>query len=91
MDNPKTYIISGAGSGIGRSIAAQLAQEGHQIILVGRNLDHLNQTKELLKGQNHIVLNFDIATKEANISAAKSIASLSPSLKKIDSFVFKYA
>lgn len=76
MDNHKTYIISGAGSGIGRSIAIQLSKEGHQIILVGRDIHKLNETKGLLVGQNHILLNFDVSSKEANTSAAKTISVL---------------
>ena len=77
MENQKTYIISGAGSGIGRAIAIQLAKEEHQIVLVGRNLANLNETKSLLKGNNHIIQNFDVSDKKQSVLAAKSIADLS--------------
>ncbi|MFI5159536.1 MAG: SDR family NAD(P)-dependent oxidoreductase [Sphingobacteriales bacterium] len=32
----KTYLISGAGSGIGRAIAQKLSSEGHDCLLLGR-------------------------------------------------------
>jgi len=76
MENQKTYIISGAGSGIGRSISIQLAKEGHQIVLVGRNLSNLNETKSLLNGNNHFIQNFDVSSKEQSVFAAKSIGDL---------------
>ena len=42
-------VISGAGSGIGRSIAQTLAERGYSLILLGRNLENLESTKNLLK------------------------------------------
>ena len=47
----RRYIISGAGSGIGRAIAIKLASEGAGIILAGRNLEKLEEYKEALKYQ----------------------------------------
>ena len=41
--------VTGAGSGIGRSIAEVLAERGYSLILLGRNLDNLQSTKVLLK------------------------------------------
>ena len=41
--------LTGAGSGIGRSIAKVLAERGYCLILLGRNLDNLQSTKVLLK------------------------------------------
>ena len=41
--------VTGAGSGIGRSIAKVLAERGYCLILLGRNLDNLQSTKGLLK------------------------------------------
>lgn len=58
------YIISGAGSGIGRAIAIKLANQGAGIILVGRNADKLEETHKLLAEGNHLVVTTDIRLKE---------------------------
>ncbi|HEY0896060.1 MAG TPA: SDR family oxidoreductase [Sphingobacteriaceae bacterium] len=50
----RTYVITGAGSGIGRAITKQLANEGHRCILVGRNKKHLQETLSGLEGTHHI-------------------------------------
>lgn len=51
----KTYLISGAGSGIGKAIAERLSSEGHRCILLGRNADNLQQTLETLEGDHAII------------------------------------
>jgi NAD(P)-dependent dehydrogenase (short-subunit alcohol dehydrogenase family) len=55
-----TYLITGAGSGIGRAIAQNLASAGHQCILLGRNQPSLNETLNSLKGNGHKVLTADL-------------------------------
>ena len=42
----KTAIVTGGGTGIGRSIALNLAQEGCNLILTGLGIDDLNNVKE---------------------------------------------
>ncbi len=72
----KTYIISGAGSGIGKAMAIQLANEGNQIILLGRNQKRLSEVKSALSGENHIVLAADISDKKSVLIAAKEIENI---------------
>ncbi len=55
-----TYLISGAGSGIGRSAAQNLAASGHQCILLGRTAETLSQTLNTLTGKGHRVLEADV-------------------------------
>lgn len=55
----RTYVITGAGSGIGRAITKQLANEGHSCILIGRNKSALKQTMTGLEG-DHQILTADI-------------------------------
>lgn len=43
MDSLKTVLITGASEGIGRSFAETFAKKGHQLILVARNQEKLNQ------------------------------------------------
>jgi len=45
----KLVLITGAGTGIGRSIAETLAIQGYALILCGRNLDKLEETKANLQ------------------------------------------
>ena len=55
----KTYLISGAGSGIGLAMAQKLAAGGDTCILLGRNLEKLQQAVSQLPG-NHAVFQADV-------------------------------
>jgi NAD(P)-dependent dehydrogenase (short-subunit alcohol dehydrogenase family) len=54
-------ILTGAGSGIGRCIALQLALARFRTVLVGRNRANLEETRLLLGGTPSLVLPADIA------------------------------
>ena len=60
----KTYLISGAGSGIGRAIAQKLSSDGHRCILLGRNATNLEQTLKTLPGDDHLIILADIRDKQ---------------------------
>ena len=49
-----TACITGASSGIGRSLAEQLAARGWSLILVARNQEKLNEIAEKLSSENSI-------------------------------------
>ena len=58
MHNPfsligKTILVTGASSGIGRSIAIECSKMGANIILSGRNLERLQETLLLLQEGQH--------------------------------------
>ncbi|CAM3884585.1 SDR family NAD(P)-dependent oxidoreductase [Mucilaginibacter galii] len=55
-----TYLITGAGSGIGRAMAQNLALAGHQCILLGRSQASLNETLESLQGKGHKIIVADV-------------------------------
>lgn len=59
----KTYLISGAGSGIGMAMARKLAANGDTCILLGRNLEKLQKVADQLPGK-HPVFAADIRQKE---------------------------
>lgn len=49
---PQVAIVTGAGSGIGRHVALQLAAAGASIALVGRNLPRLHETFESIAAKH---------------------------------------
>ena len=56
----KVALITGAGSGIGRALALQLAEEGCNLALLDWNNETLEETKHLLNKKiflsQHIIL-----------------------------------
>jgi NAD(P)-dependent dehydrogenase (short-subunit alcohol dehydrogenase family) len=54
------YLITGAGSGIGKAIATVLSQQGHTCFLMGRNESKLKDTLLQLAKGNHQLLLADI-------------------------------
>ena len=67
----KVALITGAGSGIGRALAEQLADEGCNLALVDWNEKTLNETKALLKNNN-----VSISTHAFDISDRDKVAEL---------------
>ena len=56
----KIILITGASSGIGRSIAIECSKLGAKLIILGRNKERLNETLSLLNGDNHSVKSTDL-------------------------------
>jgi len=48
----KVIIVTGAGSGIGRSLALMLSQGGWRVVLVGRRTSALEETAQLIEGSS---------------------------------------
>lgn len=60
----KTILITGASSGIGRSIAVECSKMGARIIIIGRNSERLSETYNMLLGNEHIQIVADIDKQE---------------------------
>lgn len=56
----KTVLVTGASSGIGRSIAVTCSKMGATVFLNGRNMDRLNETLKELQGDGHRLVPGDI-------------------------------
>ena len=60
-----SYLITGAGSGIGRAITILLAINGHTCFLLGRNKNNLKETLALLPDNKHQIFLADITDETA--------------------------
>ncbi len=59
------YLITGAGSGIGRAIAIEIANHENNCYLLGRNEKNLIETLSLLKDGNHKIFVADVASSSS--------------------------
>jgi NAD(P)-dependent dehydrogenase (short-subunit alcohol dehydrogenase family) len=72
----KTYLISGAGSGIGRAIALKLSQLSNQnrLVLLGRSSRKLEETKDLLSNsKEHLLVPLDTTDRQELSRSFKEI------------------
>lgn len=60
----KTILVTGASSGIGRSIAIETSKMGARIVITGRNTQRLEDTFCNLIGTDHIQKTADLTIKE---------------------------
>jgi NAD(P)-dependent dehydrogenase (short-subunit alcohol dehydrogenase family) len=60
----KLILITGASSGIGRSIAIECSIAGARLIITGRNIDRLNETKAMLTNGSHSIIQADLNIEE---------------------------
>ncbi|MEM5787755.1 MAG: SDR family oxidoreductase [Syntrophobacteraceae bacterium] len=68
----KRALITGAGRGLGRSIALCLAEEGVRICGVSRNIDNLNSLVDKL-GDGHLALSYDLMEESAPAAMVKEM------------------
>ena len=71
----KSAVITGAGSGVGRAIALQLAQQGWRIAHIGRRAEPLRETAKLsgLPAENFIIAPCDIGSSSAVAEMGKRV------------------
>jgi serine 3-dehydrogenase (NADP+) len=62
----QTALVVGASSGIGRETAILLAREGVRVMAAARRLDRLQQLRDQMTGEDHVV---EIATVDAASAA----------------------
>jgi len=62
----KTVLVTGASSGIGRATAILLSQLGGRVVLAGRRVDALEETRALMEApESHLVEAFDLGEMDA--------------------------
>lgn len=74
----KYIVVTGAGSGLGRAIAIQLANEGAYLALLGRTLSNLEETSRLITGVPPVLLPTDLCHAKNIESSCKAIKELFP-------------
>lgn len=80
----KKYIVTGASSGIGRSTAIQLSQQGASVVLIGRNKERLQQTIDLMDDGLHQIIAADLGQIEDMTKLFNTIVSDG---KKVDGLI----
>ena len=78
---PKVIWITGASSGLGRSLALQLAGQGNRVIASARNQAELDKLAEL--DANIVPLPCDITDEQAMASLGPLIEEISPRLDQV--------
>jgi len=59
----KTILVTGASSGIGKSIAIECSKMGAIIVLNARNEERLRETISQMEGKNHLIVTADLNNK----------------------------
>lgn len=60
----KTILVTGASSGIGRSVAVECSKMGGRVVLTGRDPGHLHETFRMLEGEGHCEFVADLSSLE---------------------------
>lgn len=70
----KVVMVTGASSGIGSQVAIWLSQQGARVVLVARNQERLEITRQQLHGEGHGVEPFDLLESSAVGGWMKNLA-----------------
>lgn len=65
MSQSKVAIVTGAGSGVGRSTAVALGRAGFSVALAGRRADRLQETSELSGKAQTLVVPADVTSEDS--------------------------
>ncbi len=81
----KIALVTGATSGIGRAVAARLAQEGYDLIVTGRRGQKLEETRQSLSGRAKVLpLVFDVRSLQ---EVERNLGNLPDEWKNVDVLV----
>ena len=59
----RIVVITGAGSGLGASLAKKYAEDGYHVCLLGRTEDKLERTTKDLPNKDHSIYSVDVSSK----------------------------
>lgn len=71
----KTIIVTGASSGIGQQVAITCSKMGAKVVLIGRSVERLEETKAQLIGDAHLSVSYDLTDLEHQNELVSNIVS----------------
>ena len=71
----KTIVVTGASSGIGRQVAISCSHMGANVVLIGRNVERLEETMKQMEGDGHLQISFDLTDLDDHKSIVADIVS----------------
>ncbi|MCW5777555.1 MAG: SDR family oxidoreductase [Phycisphaeraceae bacterium] len=80
-------LVTGAGSGIGRAIAVQLAARGYRLLLVGRRTAALEETGTMLSGERGIAWRAHSADVGEAAACARAVDAAVSAFGRLDALV----
>lgn len=72
----KRVLVTGASSGIGKSIAVECSRLGAQVVLTGRNEDRLKCTLSELDGDGHSMVSADLTDADQQVALVERVGLL---------------
>ncbi|MFI5202924.1 MAG: SDR family NAD(P)-dependent oxidoreductase [Flavobacteriales bacterium] len=72
----KTFLVTGASSGIGRSTAQEISRMGGKVILSARNESALKETLSSLTGSGHSIISADLLNEKENTTLATTCSTI---------------
>jgi 3-oxoacyl-[acyl-carrier protein] reductase len=69
----RTAVVSGGGTGIGAAVAAQLVNDGVEVLLVGRRADRLESTAQLLRSESESAVVHTVVADLSEPSGAEAV------------------
>ena len=69
----KSILVTGASSGIGRAIAIACAAKGMNVVLNGRNVARLEETRAQMCGDEHIIIPADLTDEAQRRALAEQV------------------
>ncbi|GHV47975.1 3-oxoacyl-ACP reductase [Bacteroidia bacterium] len=72
----KTVLVTGASSGIGRTVAIECSKMGATVVLTARNEERLQQTLSQLEGDGHAIIVADLTDKNDRLRLVEQLPKL---------------
>src|SRR6201994_5077356 len=69
----RVCVVTGAGGGIGRSVAVNLAKAGAQVAALDRDEQGLEKTRAELTGNRHVIASCDVTSADSIAAAAATV------------------